>query len=101
MEECLDGGNFSVSAILNRIGSDELKALVIEATNIYSNCAELSVSDSIKLLKFHAMEKRRARVLERISELSKSALSEDVAQLNEAIQLKMQLDNDIKNIKDR
>lgn len=101
MEECLDGGNFSVSAILNRIGSDELKALVIEATNIYSNCAELSVSDSIKLLKFHAMAKRRARVLERISELSKSALSEDVAQLNEAIQLKMQLDNDIKNIKDR
>ena len=101
MEECLDGGNFSVSAILNRIVSDELKALVIEATNIYSNCAELSVSDSIKLLKFHAMEKRRARVLERISELSKSALSEDVAQLNEAIQLKMQLDNDIKNIKDR
>lgn len=101
MEECLDGGNFSVSAILNRIGSDELKALVIEATNIYSNCAELSVSDSIKFLKFHAMEKRRARVLERISELSKSALSEDVAQLNEAIQLKMQLDNDIKNIKDR
>ena len=101
MEECLDGGNFSVSAILNRIGSDELKALVIEATNIYSNCAELSVSDSIKLLKYHAMEKRRARVLERISELSKSALSEDVAQLNEAIQLKMQLDNDIKNIKDR
>lgn len=101
MEECLDGGNFSVSVILNRIGSDELKALVIEATNIYSNCAELSVSDSIKLLKFHAMEKRRARVLERISELSKSALSEDVAQLNEAIQLKMQLDNDIKNIKDR
>lgn len=99
MEECAANGSFSVGAILNRLESDDLKDLVVKMDKEYENHIEQSVSDSIILLKSHALERKRAKVQDRIRSLEHSTLPEDMEKLVGLVAQKMEIDAQIASLK--
>jgi len=99
MEECCRSGTFSVSGILNRCGDDDLKELIIESSQVYSNHAEQSVYDSIQLIKRNVLEKKRIEVLNQIRRLDRSVLPEDREKLADLLNQKVDIDKKIEEIK--
>lgn len=99
MEECCRSGTFSVSSILNRCGDDDLKELIIESSQVYSNHAEQSVYDSIQLIKRNVLEKKRIEVLNQIRRLDRSVLPEDREKLTDLLNQKVDIDKKIEEIK--
>lgn len=99
MQECKESGSFSVSNILNRCESDELRGLIIQSVTEYSSCVEQSVNDSILLIKRTVLSKKRASVLQRIRSLEQSALSEDHASIATLLAQKMEIDKQIALLK--
>ncbi len=101
MDECLNSGNFSVSSILNRIENENLKNLIFQSMAEYSNYTEKSVQDSIRLLKLNSLLRKREDLQNSISSVSKSSLPEDIEKLSSFLIQKMEIDNQISQIKDK
>lgn len=99
LEECSRSGNFSISSILNRCESDELRELVIQSSNEYSEHLEQSVNDSILLLRRRSLERKSVELTNRIRRAERSSLPEDKAQLVELLIQKSELTKQIDSIK--
>ena len=82
MEECSRDGTFSFSSILNRCEDDVIRQMIIQTTNEYSNYARQSVLDSIKTIKSNALSRRLVIIANRIKHLEKSVIPEDIAEVN-------------------
>ena len=100
MEECYDTNNYSVSSILNRCESEELKQVIYDSINEFSNHVEQSAKDSIQLLKRNVLEKKRAKTQELIHSFETSSLDEDKKYLKELLAQKMDVDRQIASLKD-
>ncbi|MCH5291473.1 MAG: DNA primase [Treponema sp.] len=99
LEECFRSGTFSVSNILNRCDSDELRGLIIQSTAEYANHVEQSLQDSIRLIQTNVLEKRSRELLNRIRRLECSSLAEDKDQLASLLSQKMDVDQQLTVLK--
>ena len=99
MGECLDGGNFSVGGVLNRIGSDGLRNLAIQSIEEYSSHVEESVNDSIVLVKRNILDKKSRNILMEIKRLERSSLQEDRTRIKDLLAQKIELDRQIALLK--
>ena len=99
MGECLDGGNFSVGSVLNRIGSDGLRNLAIQSIEEYSSHVEESVNDSIVLVKRNILDKKSRNILMEIKRLERSSLQEDRTRIKDLLAQKIELDRQIALLK--
>ena len=100
MEECYNSDNYSVSSILNRCENDELKQLIYDSINEFSNHVEQSAKDSIQLLKRNVLERKRAKTQELIHAFESSSLNGDRKYLKELLAQKMEVDRQIALLKD-
>lgn len=99
MEECLEGGTFSVTSILNRCSSDEFRNLIMQSMNEYSSHVEESVNDSIILLKRNILDKKRRNILVEIKRLERSSLPEDKNRIKDLLSHKIDVDRQIALLK--
>lgn len=99
LAECSKEDSFSVSNILNRCDSDELRGLIMNSVNEYSSHIEQSVRDSIMLIKKNSLEKKRRDLMPRIRKLEQSTISEDQMRLKELLSEKMDIDAQIALLK--
>ncbi|MCQ2241434.1 DNA primase [Treponema sp.] len=99
MEECCLNDSFSVSNILIRLESDELKGLLVKSTDVHRDNVAESVEKSICYLKSKVLENRKLKIRERIEQLSRSSLPEDKAKLEELLKQKMEVDSKIHSMK--
>ena len=99
LAECSKQDSFSVSNILNRCDSDELRGLIMNSVNEYSSHIEQSVRDSIMLIKKNSLEKKRRDLMPRIRKLEQSTISEDQMRLKELLAEKMDIDAQIALLK--
>ncbi len=99
LAECSAQDNFSVSNILNRCDSDELKGLIMQSVNEYSSHIEESVRDSIMLIKKNSLTNKRKDIMSRIRKLEQSSILEDRERLNELLSEKMNIDSQIALLK--
>lgn len=98
-EECLKGGIFSVSNILNRCSTDEFRNLVIQSISEYSSNVEKSVTDSINLVRRNILDKKSRNILEEIRRLERSKLDDDQIRLKELLSNKIEIDRQIALLK--
>ena len=99
MEECSRSGSFSVSNILNRCESEQLKSMILKSDDEYSSNIAQSVDSSILYVERTALERKRLELVNRMRRLERSALPEDKALLSELLSQKMDLDNKIVSLK--
>ncbi len=99
MEECLDGGAFSVSNILNRCPSEEFRNLIIQSISEYSSHVEESVKDSILLVKRNCLDKKKRNILLEIKRLERSSLAEDMNRVKYLLAQKIEIDRQIALLK--
>ena len=95
MDECSKNGSFSVSNILNRCESEEMKRLIIQSMDEYSSNVGKAVSDSILLIKRNALERKCQAILQEMRRLEKSPVPEDMENVKKLLQQKMDLDRQI------
>ena len=95
LEECWRSGTFSTSNILNRIEDKALQQFVFDSTKEYSNHAEESFYDSMKLVKRNVLNRRRAELQGRINTFSRSGSPEDKAQIPALVAQIMDIDKQI------
>ncbi|WP_407399183.1 DNA primase [Treponema sp.] len=99
MEECCINDSFSVSNILIRLESDELKGLVVKSTDVHGDTIAESAEGSIRYLKSKVLESRKLKIRERIEVLSRSSLPEDKMELEKLLKQKMEVDSKIQDMK--
>ena len=99
MEECSRSGSFSVSNILNRCESEQLKSMIFKSVDEYSSNIAQLVESSILYVERTALERKRQELVNRMKRLERSALPEDQSQLVELLSQKMDLDNKIVSLK--
>ncbi len=100
MEECYNSDNYSIRSILNRCENEELKQVVYESMNEFSNHVEQSAKDSIQLLKRNVLERKRVKMQELIHKFESSSQEEDRMSLKELLAKKMEVDRQIALLKD-
>lgn len=99
MEECHRNNSFSVANILNRIESEEFRALIIKSVKEHSDKASESVEGSINFLKLNVLTNRKRMIQEEIVRLEKSIVEEDVLKKVELCKKKMEIDAQIQKMK--
>ena len=99
LEETLRSGNFSVSSILIRCESEELKSIIIQTIQEFEVNARESCKDAIRMLKSKVLVKEQSQILNRIRKLERSSLPEDRKLLLEFISRKMEIDSKISQLK--
>ena len=99
MDECSKNETFSVSNILNRCESEELKRLIIQSMDEYSSNVGKAVSDSILLIKRNVLERKGQVILQEMRRLEKSPVPEDRENVTKLLQQKMDIDKQIALIK--
>lgn len=99
MEECHRNNSFSVANILNRIESEEFRALIIKSVKEHSDKASESVEGSINFLKLNVLVNRKRMIQEEIVRLEKSIVEEDVLKKVELCKKKMEIDAQIQKMK--
>lgn len=99
MDECLKGGCFSVSNILNRCNSDEFRSVIMKSMTEYSSHVEKSVNDSIVLVKRNILEKKGQSILQEIKRLERSSLQEDRDRVKDMLSKKIEVDRQIALLK--
>lgn len=100
MEECTRSGNFSLSNILTRCDSEELKNKIIEFTaENKAGSSERDIESVVLLLKKNAFQRQSVEINNKISRLERSSLPEDKLQITELIAQKMDLSTKIEMLK--
>ena len=99
MEECHRNNSFSVANILNRIESEEFRALIIKSVKEHLDKASESVEGSINFLKLNVLTNRKRMIQEEIVRLEKSIVEEDVLKKVELCKKKMEIDAQIQKMK--
>lgn len=103
LEECFrDDASESIS-IMERCSNAALKSLVASAvvSGEYSVNTEQFVKDSIRLIKYNSLCRKRERITNRIRQAAASSDTlENKNALNELISEKMNIDNELKQLKD-
>ena len=99
MEECFKNETFSVGTILNRCDDPNIKDLIIQSVQEYSEHAEKSVLDSINLIKRNSLERKRLNLLNEIQSLQDSVLTEDREKLKDILSQKVDIDKQIALLK--
>ncbi|MCI5523703.1 MAG: DNA primase [Treponema sp.] len=100
MEECTRSGNFSLSNILTRCDSEELKNKIIEFTaENKAGSSERDIESVVLLLKKNVFQRQSVEINNKISRLERSSLPEDKLQITELIAQKMDLSTKIEMLK--
>ncbi len=101
LEECYRDGAESYDALLERCGNPEIAALIAETavSGEFSENAEKVVCDGIRLIRKNTLEKRRNRLVARISVLTGTTPDETKA-ITEMVAEKQGIDEELKNLKD-
>ncbi|MBO4318943.1 MAG: DNA primase [Treponema sp.] len=99
LAECSEQDSFSVSGILNRCDSDELKGLILQSVNEYSSHIEESVRDSILLIKKNSLERKRREIMLHIRKMEQSSILEDQMRLKGLLAEKINIDSQIALLK--
>ncbi len=100
MEECTRSGNFSLSNILTRCNSEELKNKIIEFTaENKAGSSERDIESVVLLLKKNVFQRQSVEINNKISRLERSSLPEDKLQITELIAQKMDLSTKIEMLK--
>lgn len=100
MEECTRSGNFSLSNILTRCDSEELKNKIIEFTaENKAGSSERDIESVVLLLKKNVFQRQSVEINNKISRLERSSFPEDKLQITELIAQKMDLSTKIEMLK--
>lgn len=101
LEECYRDGAESYDALLERCGNPELATLIAETavSGEFSENAEKVVNDGIRLIRRNALEKRRNRLVARMSVLT-GVTPDDTKAITEMVAEKQGIDEELKNLKD-
>ena len=91
----------SYDALLGRCENREIAWLIAETavSGEFSDNAEKTVLDGIRLVRKNALEKRRNRLVARISVLS-GATPDEAKAITEMVAEKQGIDEELKNLKD-
>ena len=105
LEECFRAEETGLDSILGRITDEPLRVFVFEraATGEFSENAERFVEDGLKALRLRSLERRRAKVLERMADFretgSEAWTETEGPSLNDLMYEKMYLDAELAKIK--
>lgn len=103
LEECYRDDVAECTGILERCNDDSLKKLISEAvvSGEYSLNTEKTINDSIRLIKYNSLCRKRQRLMNQIRQTSvNSASFEEKQRIDSLIAEKMNLDNEIKLLKE-
>jgi DNA primase len=103
LEECFRDDTSESANILERCSDVSLKNIIAEAvvSGEFSDNTEQVVKDSIRLIKYNSLCRKRERIMNRIRQAASSSDSLDNKKdLDELISEKMSIDNELKQIKD-
>ncbi len=101
LEECYRDGAASYDALLERCSNREIASLIAETavSGEFSENAEKVVDDGIRLVRRNALEKRRNRLVARMSVLT-GTTPDDTKAITEMVAEKQGIDEELKNLKD-
>ncbi|HUW70774.1 MAG TPA: DNA primase [bacterium] len=101
MEECYRSGDQSITAIIDRLASNELKAFIMQkvADGAYAINPELFIVDGVQRVKERALKRRQQRIVARIREYDQERDGDELS-LNDLLYEKMYLDGELTRIKE-
>jgi len=101
MEECYRNGDQSITAIIDRLKSDELKAFIMQkvADGAYVINPERFIVDGVRRVKERALKRRKQRIVARIREYDQERDGDELS-LNDLLYEKMYLDGELTRIKE-
>ena len=101
MEECYRSGDQSITALVDRLTSDDLKAFIMQkvADGAYSMNPERFIADGVQRVKERALERRKQRIVARLREYDQERDGDELS-LNDLLYEKMYLDGELTRIKE-
>lgn len=101
MEECYRSGDQSITAIIDRLKSVELKAFIMQkaADGAYAINPERFIVDGVRRVKERALQRRKQRIVARIREYDQERDGDELS-LNDLLYEKMYLDGELTRIKE-
>ncbi len=101
MEECYRSGDQSITAIIDRLKSVELKAFIMQkvADGTYAINPERFIVDGVRRVKERALQRRKQRIVARIREYDQERDGDELS-LNDLLYEKMYLDGELTRIKE-
>jgi DNA primase len=103
LEECFRDDSSESISIMERCSNDTLKSLIASAvvSGEYSVNTEQFVKDSIRLIKYNSLCRKRERITNRIRQAATSSDTlENKNLLDALVSEKMNIDNELKQLKD-
>ena len=103
LEECYREDIVNYDSILHKLHNENLRNIVAQAVTSgeFSQNTEKTINDSIKLIRFNSLKKRRDSVMTSIRQISTLPKNLDNQQkLDALLNEKMNIDNELKFIKD-